>query len=165
MEKPQTTDSTGATSLDFAALDIAALAGRDLDAAVAEHVLHCGPDTWPRICEVEHHSLDDEVYCYTCGDSVSVQAQVPPAYSSDIAGAYVMEDALAMHELRDAYMDALLAIVDGEAQIFGSAIECDPYHHGGDGWEVAWKLVHATPDQRCRAALKAVQQQQKEQTV
>lgn len=48
--------------------------------------------------------------------------------------------------------------VDGGASIDESAIECAT-HTGGNGNTVAWRLAHATPEERCRAAVHAVLQQ------
>ena len=80
-----------------------------------------------------------------------------PPYSTDIAAAWVAEAKMgedgAMMEL---YTDALIDIVSNEtASIYNSAIECDSWGNN-DGHTVAYKLAHATAEQRCIAMLRAV---------
>jgi hypothetical protein len=61
--------------------------------------------------------------------------------------------------LQEKYIDALLEMTGAEnASVYPSAMEvegaCPPRW---DAYQVLWALVHATAEQRCNAALKAIE--------
>lgn len=70
-----------------------------------------------------------------------------PYYSIDIAAAFQVEDRIAELGLQRQYIIALR----GETRAQMIAAAC--------GYE--WKLVHASPEQRCRAALECVKEKAK----
>lgn len=155
------------TSSDFAGIDIDGLRpGPVLNLMVAEQVLG-----WRIDYDSYRHWLHDVTVPDQLPNGLDITApgdvfhgartsvDVPPS-STDIAAAYAMEATLPHQGLQHAYVEALVRAV-GEATIFASAIECEPHSDEGDGWGVAWNLAHASPDQRCRAALTAKLQHQK----
>ena len=63
-------------------------AGKELDALVAEKVMGIAPSEWPWGCHAEGHTMDEDVWCYTCGMLYSEGERVPPPYSSSISAAW-----------------------------------------------------------------------------
>ena len=105
-------------------------AGRELDALVAEKVM--GKDL--RIYDCPHTS--PFVFCV---------CPYLPRYSTYIAAAWKMEEMIEQRGFNLQYTQALMSVLLFE----GFAPECDE--------ELWWALIHASPFQRCRAALKAIQ--------
>lgn len=71
---------------------------------------------------------------------VSYDNMAPPLYSSDIRLAFQVEERIAELELQGEYELALAEVVtDGKPNMAH-----------------VWDYVHASPEQRCRAALEAV---------
>jgi hypothetical protein len=130
--------STGSTKRAAEADLESCVAGRELDALVAERVMgwkHVG--TSPS----GNKSYDDEENDerYLVGMSNMFRCWSP---SNDIAAAYEMESRIAEMNLISQYTRALADLV---------APECS-------AGETCWRLVHATAEQRCRAALAATNQ-------
>jgi hypothetical protein len=131
------------------------LTGRDLDAAVAERVMefrwfHCVAGTG-----VERNQFCSKEQLETwlgVGWKMTPIPTPPPAmefndstgcpnYSTDIAAAYEMEAVVIELELGYRYADELDALIARTSRL---------------GMARRWDLIHATAEQRCRAALAAV---------
>ena len=78
-------------------------AGRELDAMIAERVMGLTPDRFDPVCIVRRHTTDEAEYdrilgwggwCYTCRKPISETAKVPPHYSTDIAAAFQVVEAM-----------------------------------------------------------------------
>lgn len=65
-----------------------------------------------------------------------------PDFAGDIAAAYAMEEAIPEGK-RHAYVEALTVIVEGAQRL--------------NAWQTGWALLHATPEQRCRAAVRVME--------
>ena len=78
-------------------------------------------------------------------DGSSEYGLLPPFYSTDIAAAYTMEERIAELGLIEEYCFQLNAIANE--------------HKDRDYCRQPqrWQLIHATPEDRCRAALKATE--------
>lgn len=113
---------------------------RELDARVAEAMG----------CAVEWREYNGrrEAFC-TCPDRTHEQANTTAPrmlarYSEDIAAARTMEDWIEEHGLQVRYAGEMLTLLrTGDAE---------PERDEGF-W---WALLHATPEQRCRAFLAAI---------
>lgn len=121
------------------------LVGKELDAAIAERVM--GFD------EVEH--IGDLLYYHNAEmDRLSETGgrwrSPVPMYHSDIAAAMEVESKIAERGLHREYAKAL-------------AKSCPLWSKGSDMLQLYWELAHATPEQRCRAALAAVVHNQNEE--
>ena len=66
-----------------------------------------------------------------------------PPYSTDIAAAHEMENEIECRGLAHPYSVILAMTV------------CDP-NTGWQDWQDTWRIIRATPAQRCRAALAAI---------
>ena len=128
------------------------LTGRALDARVAAVVLN-----WS-VADLSYVRTVDGDYYHPDRDGEGGL----PAYSTDPAAARLVEDAIERRGLVERYQDALIEVLGLDMQVFNSAIELDP--HGPqptvpgntfewDGHAYLWVFSHATPAQRCRAAL------------
>jgi hypothetical protein len=122
-------------------------AGRELDALVAERVMG-----WKFIPLPKRNRSG---LCINCGRAVwddprnrqtelGICNEEDCRYSTDIAAAWLVEERIAELGLIDEYCIELNAIANA---------------HWDDGKRQPqrWQLIHATPEDRCRAALKAVE--------
>lgn len=78
--------------------------------------------------------------------------EVVAHYSTDIAAARIMEDWIEEHRRKKRYVGALCNIcqIPDEA-LYYDAINWITTYNG------LWALIHATPEQRCRAFIKAME--------
>jgi hypothetical protein len=122
-------------------------AGREMDALVAEKVMgwkECkrGWDTEGKGHEIRMWTPDGELLpvLYLAKDMWNP--------STDIAAAWLVEERIAELELIDEYCFHLNAIANEYLDKIRYMIHRPP---------VRWQLIHATPEDRCRAALMAVE--------
>jgi hypothetical protein len=124
-------------------------ASRELDRMIAEQVF--GRD--PLNARVGLHADGDLEYHwgYPHGHDRA------PAYSTDIAAAMAMEAEIERRGLQTVYLDALLKELGLQEHVFvfNSAIEIN-WWNDIDGYGVLWRVLRATPEQRCIAVLAAV---------
>lgn len=148
---------------------IESLQGRELDAAVAElmgwvwlaveggQAIIVPPDyksgrygTWLfnlALCDSKTPRYSE----WTCASNYTL-----PRYSQSLDLFREVENEIERRGLTEQYVEALSEIVAPDCiGIYSSAIEIDT-HHGMDGHKFVWLLVHASPEQKARAALKAV---------
>lgn len=120
--------------------DVHQLIGRELDAAVQAEVFG-HTHTWKR---VSYHGNQGSWWrCDPCSSEVlSKDEPEPPQYSLLPMFSWAVEERIATLHLQRAYMAALWRIT-----------EPPPAWDGDDGWN--WAYCHATPRQRCEAALAA----------
>jgi hypothetical protein len=117
---------------------------RARDAEVAEKVMG-----WESAC------------CDLCGDQLippggeMCKFVSVPAYSTDAAAAAVMEAEIERRGLREHYIHALIRELELGASIYPTAVECA--EERADPYDVLWAFLRATPDQRCRAILTAIE--------
>lgn len=126
-------------------IDIDALSDRELDAMIAEHVMQC-KIFW------EKHASGNKPRCDCPGAN---SAMIRPhgnnlwgyikSYSANHTAAYEMEEEIKRRGLEIKYSYCLSCIVfDGMET------------HKMTMYSKYWLIAHATPKQRCRAALRVV---------
>lgn len=117
--------------------------GRELDAEVAERVMG-----WTRHPEQMHptdnRTIGGVLYCPPGHPHDSGSLNVVPYYSATIEAAMQVEDRIAELELRKPYLVALGRIVAKRATAAGEIV----------GY---WHFTHACAEDRCRAALAAIE--------
>lgn len=110
-------------------------AGREMDAAIAELM-------GLKVYKVANHAKFKEApltYHWYCEDSDGITT-VPKHYSTDIAMTYQMEERIAELGLIGKYCKYLNDIANARWD-------------AGEKLGRSWQLIHASPDDRCRAAL------------
>lgn len=120
-------------------------AGPEMDAHIAVNVMG-----WTRT-EIEVKPADFGGGWYTKKYLVDLNGNVHPAapyYSTDIAAAWVMEERIAELGLIEEYCFQLNAIANLHK-------DRDYCRH-----PQRWQLIHATPEDRCRAALKVTSREE-----
>lgn len=137
-------------------LGIDALQGRELDAAVAEWM------GWTNVTPG----------CYTpsgrntCGNHPSGKGgydghgrMIIPYYSyyANPSSMLEVENEIERRGLTEVYVEALFGIVAPEYSILiqKSDMRLHPMRDGGI-YDFIWRMVHASPERKCKAALKAV---------
>ena len=131
-------------------------AGRELDAKVAEfmewdgcHVIHYCEDTWYNYCRndgcYESGASDENIMMWNGGDPPIPGCKGYPLYSTDISAAWLVEERIAELGLIEEYCFQLNAIANIH-------LDRDYYRQ-----PQRWQLIHATPEDRCLAALAAVE--------
>lgn len=135
-------------------IDVEKLEGRELDAIVAElmgwiwirfkyelggyegpeHAFQVKADELGGFFDTDKYMADDGKY------PKQTHARVPH-YSTEIAAAFQVEEQIRKLKLVKEYCEALCEIVDTRNDIVLRYS--------------LWSLIHATPEQRCKAALKA----------
>ena len=118
-------------------MNIDKMEGRELDAKIAELM-------GIKVIKIANYAKFKEApltHYWVRGDN----GFFPPAYSRDIAAAYQMEERIAELGLIEEYCFQLNAIANE--------------HKDRDYCRQPqrWQLIHATPEDRCRAALKAME--------
>jgi hypothetical protein len=135
-----------------------------IDALVAEKVLGwtwMRYDTWRGECKLlwpveEWPPPSGDDFGRLEGDARRLLSYDMPQYTEDIAAAWRMEGEMERRGLMEGYVDALAEIVAPDAaHVYYSAIEVYTSREW-DGHKWAWAMVHASPLQRCLAALKVV---------
>lgn len=128
---------------------------REKDAAVAEWVCEW-TDFWRGSDEYRTY-----IMAYPPSElSMGIEAERAPvpSYTTDRNAFAEVEAALERRGLQEAYAEAVLDQLDENAVIYYSAIEVDRYGKKLDeGWKVAYGLLTASLDIRCKAALRAVE--------
>lgn len=134
------------------------LAPRERDALIAEKVMEwvqVHPDLWERPGE--------QWPAYT-GERTIRTPCVSFRPTSDYNACRLADEEIARRGLIEKYQNALVNILDLDMQVFNSAIELNP-HHAPEvpentfewmGHAYLWLYSHATADQKCHAALKAL---------
>ena len=130
-------------------MDIDKLEGREMDALVAERVMGCEKVYWREL------NGNKQVFC-DCLDEFDIRGRLHEArnanipmllayYSTDIAAAWLVEERIKELGLIEEYCMQLNRIANNTWD-------------WRDGMKNAllWQLIHATPEDRCRAALKAL---------
>lgn len=118
------------------------LSGRELDAAIAEKVMR-----FTRAPEPSHptdnRAINGVLYYLPDTPWDRNQHNVVPYFSSDIAAAMEVESRIAEISplCKLVYLDALRDLLESERDAS------------------LWNLIHATAEQRCRAALEAVRKE------
>lgn len=136
--------------------DIDALQGRELDAAVAENIMGlCWHDFEPKNKTSQRAK---KFVCSKCGLSrFGGDAHTPPHYSESRQAIAEFENEIERRGLTWEYVEALSEIVaPGYAHVFSSVSELEKREHYICGSDLLWRIAHASTEQRCRAALKAV---------
>ena len=123
-----------------------------MDAAIAElmewkgyHELnYVDGDTWYSSCKNcgDVAPENEDILAWNWGDPPIAGCEGYPRYSTDIAAAYQVEERIEELGLWRKYCWELIKIVSAKAS---------------DEMLQTWYLIHATPEDRCRAALKAVE--------
>ncbi len=126
-------------------------AGRALDAEVAEKVMGIPREEWPWRCHAEGHDMDEQIWCYSCRKMYNEGERIPPCYSTDIAAAWLVVEAMQTFN-EDGYHAVLKTpFTLGNAYIAGFT------PHGVTGWNGAPDFVGfatTAPHAICLAALK-----------
>ena len=112
-------------------------ANRETDALIAEKVMG-----WESQY-IEYGGSGGE-YVWILPDGIRQHEPDVPSYSTDIAAAYQMEERIAELGLIDEYCKQLNKIAN---------VHWDE----GVRQPQRWQLIHATPEDRCKAALMAVE--------
>lgn len=111
-----------------------------MDVAIAERVMGLVP------CTAYFHTLNaDHEFCHAQPDSAD-QGGETKCYSSEIAAAMEVEDRIAELGLINGYIVALWTNRDRSVNFWTRT-----------NMESFWAAIHATPEQRCRAALATVE--------
>jgi hypothetical protein len=106
---------------------------RELDTRIAERVMGLTPT-------VDGYRTTDYTYLTEL-----------PHYSADIAAAQKIEVEIERRGLQVRYVDALVARVTTTESIVEDIIAL----HGTSDALIMWRILRATPEQRCKAALRA----------
>lgn len=132
------------------------MSARERDAMVAEW-MGC------RVRMLEHPPYGGTCECADRRHSPSLLGPLF-AYTADHNAARLVEDEVMKRGLIEKYQTALIKILGLGMQVFNSAIEIGSYadlpdipnnSFEWDGHAFLWSLLRATPDQKCRAALRA----------
>jgi hypothetical protein len=135
-------------------------AGREMDALIAEKVMGISVQTFGDTCYLVNYCLKKEngdLYYFNgeCPTRASIEEakKLIPRYSTDLAAAWEVEEKIIQLDFINEYLEALQIIVNGVERgwtmtgiIIGHTYTV----------EQTINLVHASPEQRCRAALKAL---------
>lgn len=121
-------------------------AGRELDALVAERVMgwadiNQGTRKWTGIPPGRRSDT------FSLAQFVAVSH-----YSTDIAAAWIVTRKIKDLDLKHEYVVALVNIIFANVK---GGVECTMNWLKATS-DFAWLMIHATPEQRCQAALKAV---------
>ena len=81
---------------------------------------------------------------------------VLPFYSTEIGDAWLVEDEIERRHFQQQYVDTLADMVTTTDSIVEDIIAL----HGLSDALIIWRILRATPEQRCRAALAAVKEAQ-----
>lgn len=137
---------------DYTEQEIDALEeGRETDAIVSIEVMGIPPDKWNPPC-AKHHSTDDASFnygtwsgwCYDCNKIISEVEGEPERYSTDIGAAWLIGERMKEIGLNALYATNIATHVHGFYKT---------HDWGSDFW---FYIAHASPLQRCKAALKAI---------
>jgi hypothetical protein len=130
---------------------------RELDVKVSYYIFGYGcravPNTYPKDFEVRG-KIVGEIDENGNADYVEILPKSLKHYSSDLNAAYEVEEKIAEMGLTNKYIDALVDVV---------GVEFTPY----DGenllsYEQYYAIIHASAENRCKAALAAVQNKMKQ---
>jgi len=117
-------------------------AGREFDALFAKQVMGWRQEYVWSIAGEKAHMWNEPEYLLPPG---SDDASKVPEYSTDIAATWKMEEMIEQRGLNLRYTQALMAVLLFEGFV------------PEDDEALWWALIHASPYQRCCAALKAVE--------
>ena len=152
----------------------------EINGQVAEQVMR-----WKRHDWREHDAIPKTVYCSVCGDTRPKAATDPglgeitddfglplsptlvrdyclpparamPNYSGSLDAAFEMEEEIERRGLHQEYIQELLQWSSSTPT--RDIASWQHPHLRGPGARTLWRVAHATPEQRCRAALEAVRE-------
>jgi hypothetical protein len=120
------------------------LSGRELDAAVAERVMGYRNHNPELINLTPTHMAWHTAISPTTGNR-----EIVPCYSSSIEAAMQVEDRIAELGLQNDYVAHIWSVV--------GATRNGVNFWTADNFKAFWLCIHATAEQRCRAALAAIE--------